>query len=171
MANMSAAIQWVENKPQAKQALAKLNTGASTMFYALADVVRSINFTEVAAYLEDAGDYAIDPPAGIDGSYAVDLVDALSTSINVTRLGSTVKLLSSQFNLQYLGSDFDAVKSNLNIGQLVGVLAGLPDAIDFYQAGRLLSSMASSFNMAEIGSVVNQFVLSAGTNLEACNST
>lgn len=168
---MSSAIKWGENKPQAEQALDKLNTGASTMFYALADVVRSINFTDMAASLESAGDYAIYPPAGIDGSYAVDLVDALSKSINVTRLGSTVKLLSSQFNLQYLGSDFDAVKRNLDFEQLVGVLAGLPDAIDFYQAGRLLSGMASSFNFAEIGSVVNQFVLSAGTNLASCNST
>lgn len=171
LANMSGAIQWGKNKPYADQALDKVNAGASTMLNALADVVLSINFTEVANTLESASAYAGEEPVGIDGSYAVELVNVLSGSVNITRLGSAVERLSEQFRLQDLGTDLDAVKGNLDFEQLVGVLAGLPNAVDFSRAGQLLSGMAGSFKFADIGAVVNVFVMSAGTNLESCNSS
>lgn len=171
IANMSGAIQWGKNKPYADHALDKVNVGASTMLNALANAISSINFGEVAQNLETASTYAAREPVGIDGSYAVRLVNVLSKSVNITRLGSAVETLSEQFSLQALGSDLDAVKGNLDFEQLVGVLAGLPNAVDFYRAGQLLSGMAGSFNFADIGSVVNDFVMSAGNNLESCNST
>lgn len=171
LANMSGAIRWGENKPYADAALDKVNAGASNMLDALAHVITSINFREVAQILEYASKYAAIEPVGIDGSYAVRLVSALSESVNITRLGSAVENLSEEFSLQDLGSDLDAVKGNLDFEQLVGVLAGLPNAVDFYRAGQLLSGMAGSFKFADIGSVVNDFVMSAGNNLESCSST
>lgn len=171
LANMSDAIQWGENKQYADQALNKANAGASTMLNALADAILSINFRKVAQTLENAAGYAEQEPVGIDGSYAVELVNLLSESVNTTRLGTAVMNLSKQFSLQDLGNDLDVVKGNLDFGQLVGVLAGLPNAVDFYRAGQLISGMAGSFNFADIGSVVNEFLMSAGTNLQSCNST
>ena len=169
LANMSDAIRWVENKPYADQALNKVSRGSSILLDTMAEVILSIDFVEVAQTLEYASLAARRYP--ITGSLAVDLVNLLTESINITRLGAAVKRSSESLSLQNLGSDLDAVKGNLDFEQLVGVLAGLPDAVDFYRVGQLLSGMAASFNFADVGLVVSRFFATAGYNLENCNST
>lgn len=72
-------------------------------------------------------------------------------------------------SLQALGMDLDAVKGNLKLEQLVGVLANLPNAVDFFRVGQLLSNMAGSFNFSDVGLVMDNLVGSAGRNLEFCN--
>ena len=171
LANVSDAIQWGANKPYADQALDEVSRGASSMFDALAKVVRSIDFEGVAESLEFASFYSAQEPVGFpSGSDAVDLLGTLAMNINVSRLGVAVEGLSEHVRLQDLGRDLDAIKGNLDLEQLMGVLANLPDAVDFMRAGQLLSDMAGSFSFADIGLVVNSFVTSAGNNLEFCNS-
>lgn len=170
LANVTDAIQWPENKPYADQALERVNTYSSSMFNSLAEMVLSINFAQVAQTLESAGMYSSGNPVGINGDYAVQLLNALSVSVNTTRLGAAIQSVSSNVRLQDLGSDLDSVKGNLKLDQLVGVLAKLPDAVDFFAAGQLLSNMAASFKFADIGGTLDNFVTSAGGSLESCNS-
>lgn len=171
LANVSGAIQGGANKPYANQALDQVSRGASSMFDALAKVVRSIDFEGVAESLDVASSYSAQEPVGFpSGSDAVALLDTLSVNINISRLGAAVEGLSENVRLQDIGSDLDAIKGNLNFEQLVGMLANLPDAVDFLRAGQLLSEMAGSFSLADIGLIVNSFVTSAGNNLETCNS-
>lgn len=170
LANVTDAIQWPENKPYADQALERVNTYSSSMFNSLAEMVLSINFAQVAQTLESAGMYSSGEPVGINGDYAVQLLKALSVSVNSTRLGAAVQRVSSNVRLQDLGTDLDSVKGNLKLDQLVGVLAKLPDAVDFFMAGQLVSNMAGSFKFADIGGALDNFVKEAGSDLESCNS-
>ena len=171
LANMSGAIQWGANKPYADQALEQISTGASSMFDALAKVIRSIDFAGVAETLDFASSYSAQEPIGLpSGLDTLDLLTTIASNINVTRLGAAVEGWSENVHLQELGTDLDAIKRNLNVEQLVGVLANVPHAVDFFRAGQLLSEMAGSFSFADIGFIVNKFVTSAGNSLEACNS-
>lgn len=169
LANMSDAIQWAENKPYADLALEKVQTDSSIIFHSLADMILSINFQEVALSLNRAGYDTASEPEGIDGEHALELLNALSNSVDTTRLGAAIQRLYGHVSLQALGMDLDAVKGNLKLEQLVGVLANLPNAVDFFRVGQLLSNMAGSFNFSDVGLVMDNLVGSAGRNLEFCN--
>ena len=170
LANLTDAIRWSENKLFADQALQKVNNASSTIFNSLAEMIMSINFAQLAQTLGAASEYSAQEPIGIDGDYALGLLNALSASVNTTSLGAAVQRLSTNVSLQDLGRDLDSVKGNLNLPELVGVLAKLPDAVDFFRAGQVLSNMAGSFMFADFGGSLDSLVATAGGQLESCNS-
>lgn len=90
---MSDAIQWAENKPYADLALEKVQTDSSIIFHSLADMILSINFQEVALSLNRAGYDTASEPEGIDGEHALELLNALSNSVDTTRLGAAIQRL------------------------------------------------------------------------------
>ena len=174
LANISTAVQWPMTHPNASQVLNEAVDDLSNLWYGLAAMVASVNFTEVAQTQTLVEDYLSEQGSPLDwnesdGVDPVDLLNLFSAAISTTNLATLVNNISASVQLQKLGGLMDNVKDYVNITELAQILAALPDSIDFGNAGILINNMKRGINFTNVGLAIDQIVAAFENSLATCN--
>ena len=162
MANLSAAVNWPNLKPELQQVLSQLQDDSSAIMNAVGTLAQSINLTQAGDILKSTG-------GTTDGSDVLVLLYELAGTVHTATFATTIKNVTAALDLGGLGLELDGIKGNIDLQLLGEVVANLHSAVNFEQVGYLLKTISNMLSFQGAGAAIsNLAVLYANGVSQAC---